>query len=705
MTRESQKRYEKIRRERQNASRSFIAIDSEGGSIGRSYILGDKRYQPHKSFLWGAGNSNGGVEWLYSTIPLKSEQIIEWLLGVGARNSNAIFISFSFGYDVAQILADWPYEKAWELQHGKEYSQKDNTNVRQNNRRLCYWNKYACQYLKGKQFSLWDIQRHLRNDANNRRTRVRIDNKRRIRIYDAFGFFQTSFLKAIRSMPGIVTEEEYKIVEKGKSERGEFYHSNIAEIKEYTRHELMILCRMMNKLRAALQSQNVLPTTWYGAGSIAQALMKREGTRIHLGKKRAKRPNQNQIWSHHAFFGGRIELIKQGATKHKLYGYDIASAYPAAAVSLSSMEGGTWRKIKNPTRSVIESSDTLSICHMVAEWKESLPFYPLPYRMANGCILFPRRINGFYMLSEAVAALELFGANCSALSIPTMWQFRPASNVKPFQFLQTMFDFRASLSKDDITQMVIKLGINSVYGKLAQAVGQFGRAPTLASPWHAAAITAWTRARLLRAAMLDPGAIVAMMTDGIISERPLPLPIPATKTLGAWEGAELPAGGVFIQSGVYAISEAEGGWKAKSRGFRPTNVEGSIADFLRQTIPQCWKNDEPNFPFPYKNYMTLGASVVSDDAWKRCGQWAEGERTLDLRTAGQKRYPISSIMARRRRATNLISTEPSDLNILHCDESGNLLLSAPHKPEWLDADFGNRSDDDEEQDIIEAGFT
>ena len=42
--------------------------------------------------------------------------------------------------------------------------------------------------------------------------------------------------------------------------------------------------------------------------------------------------------AHHAYFGGRIELLKQGYMENAvLHCYDIASAYPAGMVDLPSL--------------------------------------------------------------------------------------------------------------------------------------------------------------------------------------------------------------------------------------------------------------------------------------------------------------------------------------------------------------------------------
>jgi DNA polymerase type B, organellar and viral len=683
MTLASKRRYETKRRERQNQLRSFVAIDSEGGAFGEPYIHDNKSYQPHKSFLWGAGDINGNVKWLYSPTPLTTKQILAWLFEVKRENEKSIFISFAFGYDVAQLIADLPYDIAWELQHGKKLIDKDDSDVLANNRKIVDWDGYGFQYLKGKSFSIWSHQKN------------RI--KQTIRIYDVFGFFQCSFLAAIKSMPNVASEAEYMIVEKGKSERGQFYHSNLRETKEYTRHELMILCRMMTQLRQAMDKEHINPISWYGAGSIAQALLKREKIKPHLGSIKALKIDETQEWAHHAFFGGRIELFKQGKTSKPLNGYDIASAYPAAATSLSSMEGGTFIR---SSASDIRQIDGLSLVRLRATFVRDMPFYPLPYRTPKGAILFPPEIYGIYFRDDVITALDFAQKFGGKIDIDAIWEFRPETEIKPFDFLRQLFEYRASLSKSDITQIVIKLGINAVYGKMAQRIGNFGKVPALANPFYAGAITAWTRRKLMEAAMNDPDAIVMCATDGIISQRPLPLEIPPTKTFGAWEHALLPQGGVFVQSGVYAFADEKGKWKAKSRGFRPSNIEGSVETFIRDHLPECWARGETKYPFPYVNYMTLGAATASPETWPRVGQWATGTRDLDLVGAGVKRDVTQNLRERRERRSKLIATFPTSKYALLCDADGRMPLSAPSKPDWLDFAFDREED---EQEIIAAG--
>ena len=69
--------------------------------------------------------------------------------------------------------------------------------------------------------------------------------------------------------------------------------------------------------------------------------------------------------------------------------------------------------------------------------------------------------------------------------------------IYPFTFIRDMYNQRRGM-KDEAQrtkiynpmEIVIKLVINSIYGKLAQFVGEQGKVPKTANPYYAAAITA-----------------------------------------------------------------------------------------------------------------------------------------------------------------------------------------------------------------------
>jgi hypothetical protein len=338
----------------------------------------------------------------------------------------------------------------------------------------------------------------------------------------------------------------------------------------------------------------------------------------------------------------------------------------------------------------------------------NLPFYPLPFRTERKSIMFPPEIfGGRYMRDDVIAAFE-YADRFNELEKLAHWGaypqgpqiiisealfFVPANEAsRPLTFIRELFDWRASLPKDDMRGKVIKLGINSVYGKFAQRVGKRGEPPAYGSLWYAAAITAGTRRKLLEAALCDPSAIIAFATDAVFSTRPLPLRIPEHKILGEWEFE--PGGFASIaQSGFYSIRKRENMrddkpklLKIASRGFSPnknaTDVAMEFVDALDQdlfvNVPGYWRKGRDTFPFNDQTYMGLGASVVSPKTWPYIGCWKTFHREMQLDTMSEKRRVPNRPKGRRDRADKLLDLEVRQY-------LGPLMISesAPSVPDWM----------------------
>jgi hypothetical protein len=340
--------------------------------------------------------------------------------------------------------------------------------------------------------------------------------------------------------------------------------------------------------------------------------------------------------------------------------------------------------------------------------------------------MFPARINGYYMRDDVIAAFKWFDEFhrlkllCNyaihpqgpSIEIVAAWIFHPATDEKPFSFIKDLFEYRALLPKKDMRGEVVKLGINSVYGKLAQRVGKKGHPPKFAGPWHAAAITAGTRRVLIEAALTNPGNVIAFATDGIYTKRLLDVYVPETKQLGHWELKTAKHGGAFIQSGIYTVHfddgeiDEEKALKVKSRGFSPQNIkkiEGqsfkkALDAELYGNIPQCWEDGKEAYPFDYLQYMTIGACVVHRGNWRLIGTWKIGPRELQLDTMSKKRVTPNSKRLKKLRASKLV-----DLHVNQFVNSEE--LSAKSVPDWLSEGTRREREHDEDESNIIAGLS
>jgi hypothetical protein len=601
----------RARRAKQKEARQevpFVAIDAEGINVESPFSVeaddptlsldlglpekqsADRRLiaQDHRTFLWGASGDDGRAVWLGDgrKLPLAGKNICAWLVSLSLQFPGAIFIMFAAGYDWTQIFRDMPYEKAWEIQNGLPWSEQENsTGKMSNRRRWVLWGQFGLRFYPGKYLEIATF----RNRDKIKNAEGKFDIEAKIKIYDTFGFFQSSFLKAATGFGGdFLQQAEREILEDGKSRRGAFVEVPFAEIQRYTLVELRVLARMITRLRSGLKELELTLRDWHGAGCIAQAMMTKDRV-VDYYPEFTENVNIDDFssplaWGLRGFFGGRIELMKQGVYDAKFWNYDISSAYPHVQRQLPNMKKGRWilhgSSHFNPTdlgdapisafkrnlpnlQNISLQLETMSLVSMVRlrfyfpachrqvlkaghEFLAlaDLPWFPLPIRADDGTIYFPRQGQGIYMVEEARAMLRW--AQCiyskakdselPLIDVMSAMEFVPVNNAKPFKDrIERGFEERAIIIQNneiekekrksqgedgpepyDVREKVLKLGLNSIYGKTAQSKGMRvvrdsdgsmrAMPPRLSNTYYAAAITAGARAMLLDAASADVDA-------------------------------------------------------------------------------------------------------------------------------------------------------------------------------------------------------
>ena len=392
-----------------------------------------------------------------------------------------------------------------------------------------------------------------------------------------------------------------------------------------------------------------------------------------------------------------------------------------------------------PTGEEIERSNILSMFKIeTRNFGHKLPFYPLPFRNEQGGIMFPPNIvGGRYMRDDAINALNFFKRFAIDLRdfsthrgepemiVSEAMFFIPADETsRPLEFIRALFNWRAEIvskNKHDVRGQVIKLAINSVYGKFAQRVGQLGQPPAYGCLWYAAAITAGTRRKLMEAASNDPKAVIAFATDAVFATRVLPLDVPETKILGEWEFEE-GAGVSVVQSGVYTIrqrkiDERTGKNKIKiaSRGFTVKDGNSVAEDFadafereMFVNVPEHWRNGDEGYEFEDQVYLGLGACAISPKTWGDIGSWKTHLRTQRLNDMSAKRTVPTAPKLRAARAERLVALDvrPYTLDI-RLGLRGTLTESAPSVPEWMEKQKRGRApryDEAANNDNVNAGL-
>lgn len=534
-------------RKAKRQGRPFMGIDGEGAGVDRR---GRQKY-----LYLRAGRPGSHWECWNNGKRLTTRQCLEFILSLPAE---PILVGFSFGYDVSMILRDltepdrdYPGRPGGRL--ARLFADKP---VGQGHSRYTYWNDYGIEYLPRNYLRVCRVRHVVEPDANGMpQTKIeRIEGTTRT-IWEVFGLFQCSFLKAIDNFG--IGQEHREIIAANKANRAKFTRVTQG-IKDYCGLETIMLAALMERLRTACYAAGIKPAQWSGAGKLAAYLHLKHGTitadalRSHLELQHGLVDAADLIdHGNRAYYGGRFEVTRTGEIG-KCWEYDINSAYPAALRSLPCLTHGTWQKAA-PLWLANAPPGALFVADVHFIHPETNPLCGLPVRGKEGFLAWPIEGNGTYWSTELRSA-ERLGAR---LTYKGGWRYVRHCTCQPFAWVDDLYQERRRLGKAT-AGYPIKLGLNSLYGKLAQRIGN----PRYGNFVWAGLITAHCRAALNEAICQAPDDIVMLATDALVSRKPLALP--EGEGLGEWEGQHHDR--LFIvQPGLYWSGHRKGD-KRKTRG-------------------------------------------------------------------------------------------------------------------------------------------
>ena len=377
--------------------------------------------------------------------------MLDWLVNLPSKYSEgAIFVMYSFSYDVTHILRHLRFDKAWQIFKEEKYDRERTKRRKIRSRVFCGapFDEFVMKYRNRKQLDIWklrDPKQPYKRDENdqyvlNKDGHKIMDTIAHITLYDTHPFYQQSFVKAMSFLvkTGQAKQTDFDFMIEMKKKRGRFSSEPLDQIKHYTALELRYLAFGITGLRDVLHgikldsAPDMKPihiSNWYGPGAVARAFLKNLNIiKDHYGDDvKAIDPPPQQIAAHHAFSAGNIQLVKVGhAPDLNLHSKDIASAFPHAIAQLPSLAGGRWSNIDDgiqykslsELRAIIEASSMVSMFYLDYQFPLYEPFdgnvrkriyipcYPLFFRSRRGAIFYPRRGEGWYMRDCALAAVE-----------------------------------------------------------------------------------------------------------------------------------------------------------------------------------------------------------------------------------------------------------------------------------------------------------
>ena len=615
-------------------NREFIAWDGEGWT---DHVCEDPERCfnrsgkcKHHYYLFGASTGH-----YVSSESLSTENCFDTMLRVKKANPDAIHVAFSFKYDIDMIFRD--------LQPGAVRML-----VRKNR---MHWRGYYIEVLPGKWLQV----------ARDGYT---------CRIYDLFSFFTTSFVKALKKW-SVGTDEQRDRILKGKDLRGTFKLEDLDRLViPYWKEELALLVDLASTLRDVLYRAGIRPSRWHGPGAVADYL-------FNDNKSSQAMPDYESIpkgvldAGQVAYAGGRFEAFKIGYYDGPIYSADINSAYPYAMSELPNMATGTWIHYDGMPETL---SATVGLFHVRFEYgdvaKRDIAYGGMPaaahYRYPkSGTVHFRYASPGVWVHAPEFANLLVqFNLGLfKVFDVLEAWVYAD-DGTRPFAWVKEIYEQRQEWKRaGNPAELAAKLGINSLYGKLAQRVGGKEGKPK----WHnlemAGHITSKCRAMLYEASWQMSDSLVAYQTDGIYATRPIDfLPNGAGTDLGQWE-VETYSGMLHLQSGVYWLRDSDGNWlRPKTRGIpqqhmdfdkafnslvdkAPLIVEQTqfirfgLADMRRSGLSlwRTWQINEKDFSFGGNGFGSEGKRLHIPQSCKECAQGIghhEGLHTLMLSPKG-----------------------------------------------------------------------
>jgi hypothetical protein len=539
----------------------------------------------------------------------------------------AVAVGFFFNYDVTKMLSSMPTDTIQALWNSGKVLWFD-----ADSRKLWYI-KYIpskmfivgeCKKSTPLTFTFFDPDEHIKH----RRDGSRIEAT----IYDVSGFFQCAFVKALKDWK--VDLEYVDFIMAMKAKRNDFVVEDAAEIRRYCLRECEDLTVLMDRLAAALWDAGIYLKQWHGAGAIASELFKMHRVKKHL----ADIPDEVEPAVLGAYFGGRAQMFRMGEIKGGLYDYDLQSAYPSAAISLPSLADGVWEwhDSYEPTDFAIwlvswDVTESLQTKRGTEIVYRSL-CGPFPYRH-KGRIYYPLAgCETWTHNAEVDVAIELFGRDC--IQVHGGWVLHPATDAKPFAFLEQVARERIAAKKaGEMKHIPLKLGMNSVYGKLAQSPVDANRMPPYLNYYWAGRITSLTRAKMLRAAHAAGPALVAIATDGLFVTEPQPH-LPLGKEPGTWENAteDGPMNDpIVLQAGVM-FGKPEWDEKEQQMKSKVVKTRGFGKDSINyEVVKRAWDELGPLGVVTYKErrFIGMGASAGHEN-FENYGCWRDVERRVQF---------------------------------------------------------------------------
>ena len=585
--------------------KTFIGIDGEGVT---DPLTGEHRY-----VLLSCGDKHIAADGAHLTF----DEIMNFLWSCFLENRSAVYVGFYLKYDWSQWLRSLPASEAVKLLDPVIIATKRKMRSNPHNLWPVTYAGWDFDYLYGRRFKL-------------RPHRPRGEKQfPYMWINDAGSYFQCSFLRAIdpRGNPNpVVSEEEYRIIEKGKERRNHAEYD--PAMVQYNQLECAALARLMSQLEEGMRAEELRchRAQWFGPGQLSQKWLAK--IKAPKGSKlREIVPPEVRDAARGSYTAGWFELFWHGPVPGEQYGYDVNSAYPFVMSRLPCLLHGEWsHHAEKPAGRLLNWAEKArlgeGLSFVRARLEGSHPVVgTMRHRLPGKQILRPWLTEGWFVGSELDAAIS--AAFVDKVRLFERWSFRQDCDCdSPLRGIADLYAGRLLVKKNSPQGKAKKLVYNSVAGKFQQSVGQ----PVFANPVYATLITAGCRELMTRAIASHPGGahdLLMVATDSLTFRTPHTGLEMDRERLGAWTGHRH-ENLSLLMSGIYWDDEARRGIAAgktpvfKSRGIAAKDLAARIAD-----LDLAWQRFDhdgwPTLRLPMAFQLVSPKQALDRGKWDMCG--------------------------------------------------------------------------------------
>lgn len=677
----AQRKSSSNREEKREASRKrwepiFVGLD------GESFITGEliKGKEPKQDYTLLLRNDKAE---LLNRRGLSTFTMLQYL--TSKTTKGAAYVGYFLNFDFEWILKDLPIEEYKALQRGELIEPEE------------YEGMFRLQWFSGKSLEIYRLKDSAL--AKEKGDRVNKDYWK-VKFQDVSGFFQTSFVKALKKW-GFADDERLIKIIAGKAARGAFDYSELATVKEYNKLEMELLEELMQEVYksfdAAYQKAELKfrpnSTTWTGPGWFASDFLKQTFfNEEHLPPKAEQVAHFSEEYQEYfgneaalyypfslSYFGGRIELAAIGRflapyQGRACYNYDINSAYPYALSLLPKWTEEDFRvyidggRVNDPETKEFLDRRLMGMYGVRFKFPAGWSWYPFPVRSTDEGspnVFYPRQGFTHVMSPELFAVLDtlteeelqfvsieygyvLEGTDGYGDALKRMPEERLSLTAKKtLKMADVRLQCKAASRRlgtpeeepeDKILAMAEKALKLILNSLYGKTVQQVGSHKHY-NDFVSSWITSVCRALLWRAISQERKTtnVLMTMTDGVYSRVPLQFPEShVTNALGDWEAEGFSYFETF-KPGVYRYEDKDG-MHYKVRGFMTPTEEDS-----KQLFDLIWRAATLGEvgKFPARQFITRNLAQRED--WARFAyvrQFKEEEKDIksELRA---KRSPNS----------------------------------------------------------------